>query len=194
MSLVEWCERQSDPYEKTNSISNIAFLLVYAVAPVRYGAMRRCDQLIALIGLGSFYFHISGSYVGELLDELPMSLLAYFYYVAMFRYSRIYALTIASVWILYVIFELYSIFVVFFALQIILPVFTVYNKKRLINKTYLMRAAVYMAIAASCWGYERYLYANGLCPINMAYPIFYLHSYWHFGTAVAHYNLMLALD
>ena len=194
MSLVEWCERQSDPYEKTNSISNVAFLLAYAMAPVRYGAMRRCDQLIALIGLGSFYFHISGSYVGELLDELPMSLLAYFYYVAMFRYSRIYAATIVSVWTIYVTLELYSIFVLFFAFQIIFPILTAHNKQRLINRMYLTRSVIYMTFAVSCWGYERYLYANGLCPINMSDPLFYLHSCWHFGTAVAHYNLMLALD
>jgi hypothetical protein len=190
MSLVEWCERQSNPYELTNSISNAAFVIAYAVSPDRVGALRRCDQLIAVVGIGSFYFHITGSYVGELMDELPMSLLAYFYFVVVYespRYNRAYALTTAFVWFLYIQFELYSIFVIFFASQLILPVCIVATSRR---RPQLTRTALCLVFAVSCWGYERHLHANGQCPTSISDPNYYLHSYWHIGTALAHYYFM----
>ena len=94
MSLVEWCERQSDPYETMNSISNIAFVIAHAYAPRGW--------LISVVGVGSFYFHVSGSYLGELVDELAMSLLAYFYFVDVYGPSNVYAVLTAVVWTLYI--------------------------------------------------------------------------------------------
>ena len=37
---------------------------------------------IITVGLGSIAFHMTRSYIGELLDEIPMSLLAYGYLVS----------------------------------------------------------------------------------------------------------------
>jgi hypothetical protein len=191
MSLVEWCERQSDPYETTNSISNVAFFIAHAYAP----ETKSC-WLISVVGIGSFYFHVSGSYLGELIDELAMSLLAYFYFVDVYGPSTTYAALTAVVWILYVTLGAYSIFVTFFLLQILVPVYIVafHTQKTPQQKMDLLKARVCIFVAVYCWGNERYLYANGLCPVDVADPRYYLHSYWHIGTALAHYHFMLVIN
>jgi hypothetical protein len=187
MSLVEWCERQSDPYETMNSISNIAFVIAHAFAPDGW--------LISVVGLGSFYFHVSGSYLGELTDELAMSLLAYFYFVDVYGPSNVYAVLTAIVWSLYIIHGTYSIFVTFFLCQILTPVYIVVfrTRKTARQKMDLLKALVCISGAVYCWGYERHLHANGLCPVDVADPRYYLHSYWHIGTALAHYHFMLVI-
>jgi hypothetical protein len=188
MSLVEWCERQSDPYETINSISNVAFFIAHAYAPGGW--------LISVVGIGSFYFHVSGSYLGELIDELAMSLLAYFYFVDVYGPSSTYASLTAVVWTLYVTLGAYSIFVTFFLLQILVPVCMVvfHKQKTPKQKMDLLKALVCISVAVYCWGNERYLHANGLCPVNLADPRYYLHSCWHVGTALAHYHFILVIN
>ena len=190
MSLVEWCERQSDPYETMNSISNIAFVIAHAFAPET-----KSGWLISVVGLGSFYFHVSGSYMGELTDELAMSLLAYFYFVDVYGPSSVYAVLTAVVWSLYIVYGTYSIFVTFFLLQLVTPVYIVvfHTRKTPQQKMDLLKALVCISTAVYCWGYERYLHANGLCPVDVTNPRYYLHSYWHIGTALAHYQFMLVI-
>ncbi len=187
MSLVEWCERQSDPYETTNRISNVAFFVAHARAPRGW--------FISVVGLGSLYFHISGSYSGELVDELAMSLLAYFYFVDVYGPSPEYAILTAIVWTLYITLGTYNIFVSYFLLQLVTPMYIVmfHKQKTPQQKMDLLKAVVFISAAVYCWGYERYLHANGLCPVDMADPMYYLHSYWHIGTALAHYHFMLVI-
>jgi hypothetical protein len=191
MTLVEWCERQCDPYEITNSISNMAYL----VAHVYTSPHVKSRWLISAVGLGSFYFHVSGSYIGELADEFAMSLLAYFYYVDIRGPSTTYEIAFAAVWTLYVALGAYGIFVSFFISQLVVPVYiiTVYMPKTPQQKTNLLISATWLSTAVGCWGYERYLHANDSCPIYMTDPRYYLHSYWHICTALAHYHLMLVI-
>lgn len=187
MSLVEWCERQSDPYETMNSISNIAFVIAHA--------QTKSGWLISVVGLGSFYFHVSGSYLGELADELSMSMLAYFYFVDVYGHSAAYAVLTAVIWTLYIMYGTYSIFVLFFLCQILTPVYIVVFRTRNTarQKMDLIKALVFISVAVYCWGYERYLHANGMCPVDVEDPRYYLHSYWHIGTALAHYHFMLVI-
>ena len=187
MSLVEWCERQSDPYETMNSISNIAFVIAHS--------QTKSDWLISVVGLGSFYFHVSGSYLGELTDELAMSILAYFYFVDVYGHSVAYAVLTAVVWTLYIMYGTYSIFLTFFLCQILTPVYIVvfHTRKTAQQKMDLLKALIFISVAVYCWGYERYLHANGLCPVYVEDPRYYLHSYWHIGTALAHYHFMLVI-
>jgi hypothetical protein len=188
MSLVQWCEREFHPYEPYNSISNAAFIAVYFAAPKR-------NALIAAVGLGSFYFHITGSYLGEMLDELSMSLLAYQYYTVIARsHNRAYLAWLSMVWLLYIRYKLYAIFTAFFTCQILLPLGTliVQPRKSAMRKKYLAISAAYMVTAFSCWGYERYLQATGQCPSDTGEFTYYLHSYWHVGAAMAHYYFMEA--
>ena len=190
MSLVEWCERQSDPYETMNSISNIAFFIAHSQVP----ETKSC-WLISVVGLGSFYFHISGSYLGELVDELSMSMLAYFYFVDVYGHSAAYAVLTAVIWTIYIILGAYSIFLTFFLCQILTPMYIVvfHTRKTARQKMDLLKALVFISVAVYCWGYERYLHANGLCPVYVEDPRYYLHSYWHIGTALAHYHFMLVI-
>ena len=190
MRLVEWCERQSDPYETMNSISNIAFVIAHLFAPET-----KSGWLITIVAVGSFYFHVSGSYLGELTDELAMSLLAYFYFVDVYGPSNVYAVLTSIVWIIYIIHCTYSIFVTFFLLQMLAPVYivTIHTRKTPQQKMDLLKALVFISVAVYCWGYERYLHANNLCPVYVEDPRYYLHSYWHIGTALAHYHFMLVI-
>ena len=187
MSLVEWCERQSDPYETMNSISNIAFFIAHS--------QTKSCWLISVVGLGSFYFHVSGSYLGELVDELSMSMLAYFYFVDVYGHSAAYAVLTAVIWTIYIILGAYSIFLTFFLCQILTPMYIVvfHTRKTARQKMDLLKALVFISVAVYCWGYERYLHANGLCPVYVEDPRYYLHSYWHIGTALAHYHFMLVI-
>ena len=188
MSLVQWCEREFHPYEPYNSMSNLAFIIVYFASPKR-------NLLIAAIGCGSFYFHITGSYLGEILDELPMSLLAYQYYTVIARsHNRTYLAVLSMAWILYIRYKLYAIFTAIFTCQILLPLgmVIVKPKKMGMRKSYLVISWAYMATAFSCWGYERYLHATGQCPSDNGDFTYYLHSYWHVGAALAHYYFMEA--
>ena len=176
MRLVEWCERQSDPYETMNSISNIAFVIAHLFAPET-----KSGWLITIVAVGSFYFHVSGSYLGELTDELAMSLLAYFYFVDVYGPSNVYAVLTSIVWIIYIMHWTYSIFVTFFLLQMLAPVYivTIHTRKTPQQKMDLLKALVFISVAVYCWGYERYLHANNLCPVYVEDPRYYLHSYWH---------------
>jgi hypothetical protein len=185
MSLVQWCEREFHPYEPYNSISNLAFIIVYFASPKR-------NILIAAIGCGSFYFHITGSYLGELLDELPMSLLAYQYYTVITKsHSRTYLAILLMAWVLYLRYKLYAIFTVFFTCQILLPLSMVITKSSTRKKNIAV-SITYLVTAFSCWGYERYLHATGQCPSDTGDFTYYLHSYWHVGAALAHYYFMVA--
>ena len=190
MRLVEWCERQSDPYETMNSISNIAFVIAHLFAPET-----KSGWLITIVAVGSFYFHVSGSYLGELTDELSMSILAYFYYVDVYRHSGAYAALTTLIWTLYIAIGAYSIFIAFFLCQILAPVYiiTFCVRKTPRQKMNLLKALFCISVAAYCWGYERYLHAHGLCPVYMEDPRYYLHSYWHICTALAHYHFMLVI-
>ncbi len=190
MSLVEWCERKTDLYETTNSISNIAYVIAHLQSPNSH-----VRWIISAVGLGSFYFHISGSYIGEIADELAMSMLAYSYFMDIYAPSTAYEIAFTAIWTLYIIFGAYGIFISFFIFQIVTPVYilTFHIQKTQKQKKDLLKSAVWLSTAICCWGYERYLYANGLCPVDATDPLYYLHSYWHICSALAHYYLSLVI-
>ena len=70
MSIVEWCEGRVSQYEITNSFSNVAFLIASLYSS---GENPECDNAIRMIGFGSFIFHATESYLGQMFDEIPMS-------------------------------------------------------------------------------------------------------------------------
>lgn len=245
MSIVEWCEGSVGRYEKsqyisefTNSVSNLAFI---AVSFYSSGNNPHCDRAIRLIGLGSFAFHATESYWGQLFDELPMSLLAYFYFQIVCnklfdcnRYlfthlftlkrpilgrfhqrkvklpcafsmrkgvnvqlcKRLYIACMALVWFAYIKYQLYSLFVSFFALQLGVPLFVVSAKleKTETQKFELSKGALFATLSVGCWFYERYLHSSGQCPKDSGDPLYYLHSYWHLGMAAAHMQFMRCIE
>ena len=214
MSLVEWCEATVSRYEYThyisefsNSISNLAFIIVSFYSS---GKNPQCDYAICLIGVGSFIFHATESYYGQLLDELPMSLIAYLYYRQLFITSckksgaksqaflflRGYEISLFIVWFVYIRYKLYWLFVSFFAAQLFVPLYivSVVLPKTDQQKFDLAKGAFFAIWAVGCWAYEQYLHSIGQCPTDISDYRFYLHSYWHIGMAVAHYQFMQCID
>ena len=214
MSLVEWCEATVSRYEYsnyisefTNSVSNLAFIIVSFYSS---GKHPQCDYAICLIGVGSFIFHATESYAGQLLDELPMSLLAYFYYYQLFVTSckksgaksqsflflHGYEISLSVVWFVYIKYKLYWLFVSFFAGQLFVPLYIV---SAVLPKTDqqrfdLAKGAFFAIWAVGCWAYEQYLHSIGQCPTDVHDYRFYLHSYWHIGMALAHFQFMRCID
>jgi dihydroceramidase len=208
-SVVEWCEAHTDRYslspyisEMSNTISNSVFCLVALFSMWNYPKhisilFTQCDIALFIVGLGSAYFHASETFFGEITDEFPMSILMYYYisiacHIQRWRFPRFYYLGIMSLlWSFYLIYREYLIFIVLFISQLLIPVYITvrYIPKTPIQKKYLVFAFVSLLFGKICWICERYLHANGKCPQHTS-PLFFLHSFWHLGAALAHYWIM----
>lgn len=204
MSLVEWCEAKVARYdyclvvsEFVNSFSNLAFFM--AASSQQHTSS---NVAICLVGFGSFIFHATESHIGQLMDEIPMSLVAYLYYTHVCRLANIschkpaYLIVMASVWAAYIQYKVYPLFVAFFIGQIGMPVymlcFLVRKNPRQIR--HLTMGSRFLVFSVCCWIWERYLYNAGHCPTGFLDPRYYLHSYWHVGMAAAHYHFMRCMD
>lgn len=204
MSLVEWCEAKVARYEYSfaiseffNSFSNLAFLLV--ATSQRHTAS---NIAIRLVGIGSFFFHATESHIGQMMDEIPMSLVAYLYYINVCHLANMscrkttYLIIMLSIWAAYIQYEAYLLFVAFFSGQLALPIYILYfrvpkNQHQIRNLTLGSR---FLAFSVGCWIYERYLHATDRCPIYLLDPRYYLHSYWHVGMAMGHYHVIQCMD
>ncbi len=87
-SVVEWCEAYNDKYtyspniaEMFNTMSNMIFILVSLISlyQFQHPLFTKCNRIIMFIGIGSAAFHATDTYIGQLLDEFPMSMLMYYY-------------------------------------------------------------------------------------------------------------------
>ena len=210
-SLVEWCESNTHRYivskyitEYTNSLSNVFFIIMAVLSMYNYPTnlpqlFWKCDTTLILIGLGSFYFHASETFIGEMIDEISMSILMYYYtdivcHIMTWHFSRnTYIGIVVITWVWYLVYRQYAFFILLFICQLVIPIYItiMYITKTRRQKQYLVNAAISITVAKLCWVYERYLYAHFECPLYMSSPTFYLHSYWHMGTAIGHYWMML---
>jgi hypothetical protein len=200
MSLVEWCEAKvtrNTGFEFFNSFSNLAFILV-ATSP-RYTAT---NVAIRLVGIGSFLFHATESQIGQLMDEIPMSIVAYLYYINVCNlaniscYKTAYLAIMLGVWTAYIQYKLYPLFVAFFLGQLTLPIVIlfVHVPKNNFQMRQLIVGSRFIGFSVGCWIFERYFYLTDQCPIGLLDPLYYLHSYWHIGMALAHYHMMKCID
>jgi hypothetical protein len=209
-SVVEWCEAHTDPYlyssyiaELTNTISNAAFIIIalLSIYEFNHPLFRKCNICLFAIGIGSTIFHATDTYLGQILDELPMSILTYYYisiacHIQRWRFPRVIYISLSTLaWSLYISLRIYTIFLSLFVVQLLIPVLVIvfYIHKTPYQKQLLMCSFVMVIIAKSCWIYERYLHATFQCPTTFLDPAYYLHSYWHIGVAIAHYFLMKTL-
>ena len=208
LSNVEWCEAKIHRYKVTstmsefaNSISNISFIYVALISPYTNKDHLRCNAALFLVALGSFYFHATESYYGEIMDEIPMSVLAYNYfkcinnYTNSDQYNTIYKYVLIVFWSLYILTKTYDLFLILFALQLAIVLYTFIFKidKTSYQKYNLAKAIFALVIAKACWKYERYLYNTDHCETEMTSYRYYLHSYWHIGSAASHYYIMTAI-
>ncbi len=207
LSVVEWCEAYADKYtystniaELTNTFSNFAFIFIalFSIYEFNDPLFRKCNLVLLLVGIGSSIFHATDTYLGQILDEFPMSILTYYYIsiacnIQKLRFPRVIYIGMATLgWSLYITFREYTIFITLFVIQLLLPILIIvfYTNKTFSQKRYLKTAALFAIIAKSCWIYERYLHATFHCPTIITDPAYYLHSYWHIGIAIAHYFLI----
>ena len=84
---IRWCESEVRDFEWSNTLSNGSFL-VAALAGLRIARRRRlpatflaAEAALVIVFAGSVAFHATagGSWFAELLDEIPMGLLAFTY-------------------------------------------------------------------------------------------------------------------
>jgi hypothetical protein len=207
-SNVEWCEAKIHRYqvtpiisEFTNSISNISFIYVSLISPYTNKNQQQCNIALLLVGAGSFYFHATESYYGEIMDELPMSILAYNYFTCVNnyknseQYNTIYKYFLIAFWAVYITTKTYDLFLILFAFQLVVVFYTfVFDvEKTTYQKLNLAKAIFALAVAKGCWQYERHLYKTDQCETDVTSYRYYLHSYWHFGSAASHYYIMTAI-
>jgi hypothetical protein len=198
-SLIEWCEPRNSLYvaEFYNSWSN-AFFLISAAASYWNHGFANCNAAMFVVGLGSFWFHATQSYIGELFDEFPMSVLMYLYYEAACANANIHVyretyLTFAVIgWSYYLYNQSHEFFTNMFTIQLLIPVYIIITKTTY-DKRRMFVALCTIGLAKASWNYERHLFATNQCPEDETSPLYYLHSLWHVGSALAHYLLMSIL-
>ena len=146
-SNVEWCEGLTHAYrhsdhvaELANTASNLVFVVfglwglhiaLHLQRPV--AALVYTEVMLIVVGLGSMWFHARRSYVGEIMDELPMSLMAFGYLLSLnglhwttsgaarrWTYGFAALLGVVS-WVAYAMFHNYDVFTGLFTVQVIMP-------------------------------------------------------------------------
>jgi hypothetical protein len=138
-SVVEWCEAHTDRYaispyisEMTNTLSNLSFLYVAYLLSFykhQHPLFWQCNCVLVCVGLGSAIFHATETFVGEIADELPMSILMYYYlaivcHIRKWRFPRaVYLGTATLGWSLYLMYRQHVIFLTLFSCQLAIPVY-----------------------------------------------------------------------
>lgn len=220
-SNIEWCEAVTHahvytPYvaEFFNTWSNSVFLLVGSIGLFRvnkrvlntsskiinYRQHVFTDGMLLMVGLGSMWFHSQRSYLGEILDELPMSIMAFGYMLCLdqlhwltsgnFRgivYTCMLFLLVLG-WMFYVIWDAHEIFTTLFTIQILVPILISGDSSIAGKSRFLWYATIISIVSGKIiWEYERYLYVNNQCPSSQSSLLFWCHPLWHCLSAASHY-------
>ncbi|XP_051495755.1 alkaline ceramidase 1 [Apus apus] len=204
---VDWCENNFERSvliaEYYNTISNVCF---FALAPVLvYLNWQYCQQralpmylvsaLLVCVGIFSTYFHMTLSYVGQLLDEL--SILWALAVAYSFWYPKVYfprfiksrkhffwlcgVTTVISTLMSFVkpAFNAYALnCIAFHMLYLTWHELKKCNDKRVHRMAAVM--VVWWVLAISSWLSDRWL-----CGLWQAVSFPYLHSFWHVLIAMA---------
>ena len=146
-SNVVWCEAVTSAYvgshsivEACNSASSAVYIMAGAVGLLMSKGLNRSfhftEAMLILVGVGSICFHATASLAGELLDELPMSLLAFGYVLQLdgmhwltrpprrraFYTANIVA--VAAAFVAYLVLAQHELFVILFTAQVGVAAFT----------------------------------------------------------------------
>lgn len=218
---VEWCEAvvlrstasaADFVREPLNTWSNTVFFVFAAVGlarlvrcgrerdpcmPALPRALFFCEATLLAVGAGSMLFHARATYLAELLDEVPMSVLlaGYLESASGRQHSRGLRLAFHGVvlagWVLYALTRHYEIFKAIFTVQVaavVLVSFAAGTEPKLpaVPRRGLWFSIAIFGLAKAVWEYERHLYRSGVCPQRLDDPRYYLHPIWHLGAATAH--------
>lgn len=195
-ACISWCERVVNSVETFNTLSNIIYIVVGCQWSGNY-LIDRCNKSLCLVGIGSFLFHYYGTYLFQLMDEIPMSLLTYYYFCMIHQglnlklvYLRLYVFFLYVSYFFYIATMDYNVFKAIMSVQIGITILgTSILVKTVRQKVCFSVSVIYLLAAKLLWEYERYLYKNNICPTSgLSY---FLHSFWHIGSAMGHYYLML---
>ena len=214
-SLVEWCEGVTHPHaassvvaEAANTFSNLVFVVCGAYGLQRALRARRSKSLLfteamlIVVGFGSMYFHSKRTYLGELMDELPMSLMALGYHFSLdglhwtttgvmrkWTYATAVAVTTCA-WVSYLVFHNSGIFTTLFTVQVLVPSQTSFHAARgdgkALDRSLWVASTACILGGKALWEVERWLHRTESCPQSALSPLFWLHPAWHFLAAASH--------
>ena len=219
MVAVRWCEAEVRDFEWTNTASNLVFL-VAAYEGWRVAKKKRlpvefvvAEWLLVVVFVGSVLFHGTAghSWRAELLDEIPMVLLAHAYLWSvrfLISWARL-ALVVGAVVPVagvaaYVKWQNYSVFINTLTFQYFLAGGIAFSAARRLGakfqlkRTHFGRASMRtwvlfitsFAAGKAIWEYERHLWRSQTCPTSAWDPRFWCHAWWHILAATAHHCAM----
>ena len=206
-TAIRFCEAEVRSFEYVNVASNLAFL-VSAVLGLRLARRRGLDRTFYLVELalivvfvGSVIFHSTQSWYGELLDEIPMSVLALCYLYTLDGVHRLTrppwrTLTLAlgsggavAGMAVYILFRNHVLFTTLFTVQVVCPALIACASGPSLGcvRTPWYAFLGLILVAKGIWEYEQHLWRSGNCPRSALDPAYWAHAAWHVGSAAAHH-------
>ena len=212
MVAVRWCEAEVRAFEWTNTFSNLIFAITAYVGwrlakerglPFEFVA---AELLLIVVFVGSVLFHgtAGASWRAELLDELPMMLLAHAY---LWSVRDIHPWTRPPLWrrtlfvgagvpivgaVTYVWWQNYAVFINTLTFQYFLAGGIAFSASRKIGaplRTWYWFIGTF-AFGKIIWEIEQYRYREGTCPTSALNPVYWFHAGWHVFAAAAHHAAM----
>jgi len=171
-----------------NSMSSLSFCIVPIFINSTEYVIKRSNILIVIVGLGSFWFHATCSFTGELVDEVSMLLFSLSildglkHTNPLIENSIVPNINRASLMVtgFYIWQGWHTVFCLVFGITLFIPSVIMVSSKK--NKTHLMKAACFMSCAFCCWFLER---------LGIWH---FLHSFWHILSAFASYHWIKQLE
>ena len=220
-SSINWCETDYAVShfiaEFFNSLSNIP-PIVFTLVALYFGSLKYIAELeknksmittvqprVILLGYlvpivvfsGSFLFHSTLTYAGQLLDEIPMLYGVNYFHLALSYHTAqrvpfTFLFTGIAVFCTYLMIALRESPVPFqvcytgLVVALIYRCFLVYNELKDIRESQLLLRGVYLyGIAAVCW-----LLDVHVCQVYQPIEYLYLHAWWHLLAGTATYYLL----
>ena len=201
MVAVRWCEAEVRSFEVANTLSNGIFAITAYVGwrlakerglPFEFVA---AEILLIVVFVGSVLFHgtAGASWRAELLDELPMMLLAHAY---LWSVRDIHPWTRPPLWrrtllvgagvpivgaVTYVWWQNYAVFINTLTFQYFLAGGIAFSASRKIGaplRTWYWFIGTF-AFGKIIWEIEQYRYREGTCPTSALNPVYWFHAGWH---------------
>ncbi|MFA6099105.1 MAG: ceramidase domain-containing protein [Patescibacteria group bacterium] len=202
--VIKFCEQNlcSAVVQPANAWSNLAYLVagvvIFYFSRQEKIYLKAFGLLVLLMGLTSFLYHASYTFLGQMLDLSSMFLFSSYLLVLNFRRTGGKLFTIKNLAWFYILLNAISIAVMYyvrllggfnigiiiFALQValvLLAEFYIFNKgHRGYDPKYLLIGLVIIAAAAVFWMYD---YTGKWCDTNY-FHLINGHALWHVLTAV----------
>ena len=201
MVAVRWCEAEVRSFEVANTLSNGIFAITAYVGwrlakerglPFEFVA---AELLLIVVFVGIVLFHGTAghSWRAELLDELPMMLLAHAY---LWSVRDIHPWTRPPLWrrtlfvgagvpiigaVSYVRWQNYAVFINTLTFQYFLAGGIAFSASRKIGaplRTWYWFIGTF-AFGKIIWEIEQYRYREGTCPTSALNPVYWFHAGWH---------------